>query len=927
MDRHNRKIELARNYGKKVQDEIAALADEKAAAVRDYAVELDVKKDAAKEVLNRLTVTEEDLSEKADAVTRIGERISAYDKSLEELVRMSGRVEENLNRLRDEASFVDQADKKVAEVKNQLADLEKDIGGLELRFERENAASLEKTSESLVASVRSTVSDLQIAAETVERQVEEHREAVDKIEEERKLQLARDVETINKTVREAVERAGVKSGKLEEQALTKLREDAVERVKHFHEAFEQRMHEFRDAAKANLTEVQELIKAYKGEQKDYQAEWKRDHDALDALALSQREQWNAQAEETENRLSRLAKELDVKTAEAEQKILSSAEGRLAEYKEAQERQWERFESMADEASKLDGQLRLAMEDAETRVSREFAVFADEQKAVREQTALAFAESAGALKAEMAAVNKELEELKSAAYDKVSEQLGVFEDKFFADLSRRGDEIDRRLDDWRAELDGKLDALSIKAQSDRDEMELSFREELREKLDRLSSETSAFEESIRAGMAETDRSLAGLRSELKADLEDTRIQAKNAMQAELGAYSLEINGQITKNQRELEDWQNKFSARLREAEDTIEDTRRRAHDLLDKTNDQVAQVKTEIEDARKLAVSNKAEIIADTERQVKELDESVKDADRRIRDFSTANRLFEKAEEHKQELERKIDDLKNELKGLDQRRAEAAAIEQQCVTVRRLGDEVNAKMNRFLAEEHRLGVMENSFNRLISTSQAVEEKLRVVTTSDDILQGMQVKLRKLDEIMKESDERFARLERKNEALDAATAGIDKNYQTMEETEQALRHFIEKMDKTGDELESFRPAIESLSAASEKAGEAAEKLKTLDGDLAGIERRIGEMQKAREWLARAETRFEELNKQAQDQVKLLEDILKEDGKTPKKQAGAPSIAKRENVVKLARQGWKADEIARATKLSRGEVDLILEMGLKD
>lgn len=39
----------------------------------------------------------------------------------------------------------------------------------------------------------------------------------------------------------------------------------------------------------------------------------------------------------------------------------------------------------------------------------------------------------------------------------------------------------------------------------------------------------------------------------------------------------------------------------------------------------------------------------------------------------------------------------------------------------------------------------------------------------------------------------------------------------------------------------------------------------------------MQKAREWLARTETRLEEVSKQAQEQVKLLGSILKEGGKS--------------------------------------------------
>ena len=37
----------------------------------------------------------------------------------------------------------------------------------------------------------------------------------------------------------------------------------------------------------------------------------------------------------------------------------------------------------------------------------------------------------------------------------------------------------------------------------------------------------------------------------------------------------------------------------------------------------------------------------------------------------------------------------------------------------------------------------------------------------------------------------------------------------------------------------------------------------------------------------------------------------------------MSTREMVARLAREGWEADEIARTTKLSRGEVELILEL----
>jgi DNA-directed RNA polymerase specialized sigma24 family protein len=45
------------------------------------------------------------------------------------------------------------------------------------------------------------------------------------------------------------------------------------------------------------------------------------------------------------------------------------------------------------------------------------------------------------------------------------------------------------------------------------------------------------------------------------------------------------------------------------------------------------------------------------------------------------------------------------------------------------------------------------------------------------------------------------------------------------------------------------------------------------------------------------------------------------------GAPPLQKKENVIALARQGWTKDEIAKAMKISLGEVELILEMAPRD
>jgi DNA repair exonuclease SbcCD ATPase subunit len=309
--------------------------------------------------------------------------------------------------------------------------------------------------------------------------------------------------------------------------------------------------------------------------------------------------------------------------------------------------------------------------------------------------------------------------------------------------------------------------------------------------------------------------------------------------------------------------------------------------------------------------------------VRQLDTAITNADRRIQDFVTQTKLFEQADTLRQNLEQRIEDLRGDIDGLDQRRAEAAGLEAQFVKIKRLEDEVNAKMTRFLSEQRRIELMEADFNRLLRTSQAVETKLTEVTASDDTLQAIQVQIRKFNDALAETEEKFQHIERKNQTLEAINQSVDRNFSTLKQTETGLKQLAGDIKTRQAEQEALRLSIEKLAGDNEKAQATADKLTLLDKDLAGIEGRIREMQKAREWIARAETRLEDLNKEIQDQVKLVGNVLKEEGGAPSRTKGAPTIAARENVIKLARQGWKVDEIAKAVKLSQGEVELILDM----
>ncbi|MDR1142661.1 MAG: hypothetical protein LBK77_00390, partial [Spirochaetaceae bacterium] len=393
-------------------------------------------------------------------------------------------------------------------------------------------------------------------------------------------------------------------------------------------------------------------------------------------------------------------------------------------------------------------------------------------------------------------------------------------------------------------------------------------------------------------------------------------------------STEIDGRFNEWQSALEQ---KLAARGEEAEAERRSLELSFKDELNvRVGEQSERILSGLERLRIDAAAFEEKIqngLDETESRISRLSANLEEIRRELKEFNSQTRLFEKTDELKTSLERSMEALKGDMAGIEERRAEASQLETEFIKIRRLEDEVNSKMTRFLSEKNHLDIMEKDFDRLIQTSQRVEERLKEVTGADDTLQGIQVALRKLEDAIVVADEKYQRIEKKNHILEETNSSIERNFQIMEETEAALRKCRENIDKAGAEIDSFRPAIEELAEASEKARNTTEKLGMLDTGLKIIEDRIEKVQAAREWLARTETRFEELHRDIQGELKLIEAVLKDESKKSKTGKGAPAIADRENVKRLRRQGWEAEEIARALKISVGEVELILDMGIKD
>lgn len=512
----------------------------------------------------------------------------------------------------------------------------------------------------------------------------------------------------------------------------------------------------------------------------------------------------------------------------------------------------------------------ARKTAEAHVEGEIARFTLESDARLKAAERKAEEGIAALAAEISAEEMRIKETRDATAAAAEE----FRSGFAAALAEADGKVRADFEAWKKGTTALLESLKADYETQRD----GYMGQAREQRDGIQKELT---------------SLADRTAELRQDLSARISQALESFSRGYESFL----GDIGKRQKEVQ----------AETEAKLRDFRDAAQDLVLK-----------IEGSR-------AQALGKVESEALRLSQSLAEIDKEQKAFIAQTKVFDRADELAAKLAASIESMQTDIGHLDTRRAEITEIENQLSRVKRLEDEVNQKVTRFLAEKRRIDALEEDFGRLAAVAQGVDKKLEEVTGESDALTEAQARIRKLLELSAEAETKYERLEKKAQVLDTTAEAVDKNFQGVQNLEKLLVALGAEAKRLPERIAQIKASVDELAAGKPRLDEAVEKLDSLDGIIKDTEKRIAESQKAREWLARAETRLEEVNRQAQEQLKLLSTLLKEEG-ADKKGRGAPPNSVQETVRKLARQGWSADEIARAVKISRGEVELILELGGK-
>jgi len=977
LDRSNRSLEKVKRFADKITENLNKLVEEKTTEVKDLSIDLQVNLKTGREILKRVREVETGMAHKAQDVTGIQTRLKDYDRVLGELVTMTAKVDENLKRIKEESLFVDSVGKKIHEASGQLEKLEREVPQLREDLIQENRQSLQAACEEVSRGAEERLQGILQVLGASEAKVKDFSTYISRLEGRREELEKQTLTAIQKAYEELeLEAKGKRSVFLNQflASLNKLLAEADLKGKSFQKKLdeavagaEQRLAETRSFSKdlgVHLGKLNEEVGKFKAE-------------ALKRLEL-------------------VSEDLQVS-------VFQTIDQKLDAYSGEAEYRFKKLEEAGGEIGALEVNLRQLMEKMSHKVSEDFKVFAQSLEAKYQVQIQKADQGFGALKAEMTSLEAGLVELKSRAYQTVSEQLQVFEDDFFADLKNRNLAMEEGMREWQSGMEAKLQEIGAAQSAERELVEAGYSEQLKaqleklkhsslEELKRIESRVLDFEggvnERIESSLhtinsfgetmkqevervhqdllklhhkdfeaAKTDAGLwqarfvqqikevetefsakiTGLRLDTDAlvgslkedftsqrdDLVSSSGEERAALKNELKAISDRVAGLEKELAKRAE---SAFESFQKQIEDFQLDFKQKSKEMQVDQDGRVQDLSQMFEELRERAESMQQTLFGKIDESCKQMNAGLSEMDKRIKGFAVQTRLFERADSLKLSLEGRIEEMKREMDKLQVQYKEVQEIESQIAGAKKTAEEVTAKLSKIVSERRRIEDMDADFKKLLTMSKDMDLRLETVYSSQDALQEIQAKIRELENLEKLTESRFERLEKKKAIIEATATGVDKNFQTLESIEKNLGGIDGELSRIAVKLEDLKNEFQLLAANKEKADSIVAKLSDLDGILTGLETRMKSLETAREWLARTETRFEAVGKQAQEQVRLLESILKAEGKHSKSETGAPALDKRETVIKLAHLGWSAQEIARTTKLSRGEVELILELAPK-
>ncbi|MDR0540251.1 MAG: hypothetical protein LBG74_07100, partial [Spirochaetaceae bacterium] len=553
LDRRNRNLARAREYGEqfktKIKEELSDYAASLRRDIKDYGLDLGVHTNAAKALKSNIDAGLTALREREQQIESINEHLQNYTALLKELDSQSARVQENLLRVEQESAFVDDVNLKINVVKKNIQNLEGSIAAMRERIENnvsdtveKAAASIEKNAAAILEPVRYSVNELEISAKMAERQVAEHREIIEKnIQEqcakiekagaEHEEKAASGMRAITALLNNVAEKARERSGIIENDIYQKIVHETEEHASSVKKELSRKIDDMLSESNVKILDISKYIQdeteklraesnnkiaslsdyienetntlqstaenLHDG-QEELKRRWDTQMNALNELLSNEAAQLNGEKERIENEIARLAEGSSGKI----DSIIGNIDAKISMFEKMT---GEKLAALNRELEEQTGSIEHGMDEKFTALNREL----EEQTGGIER----------GIDEKFTALNRELEEQAGNIEDGIDEKLTALSHE----LEEQAGSIERGITEKLAVLTAELQAKTDSLKSEFENTAAACAKDTAEKIDawaKLRDETALAFETLCGDTREETLALTGsLKQELtKIDTE-------------------------------------------------------------------------------------------------------------------------------------------------------------------------------------------------------------------------------------------------------------------------------------------------------------------------------------------------------------------------------------------------------------------------
>jgi chromosome segregation ATPase len=527
----------------------------------------------------------------------------------------------------------------------------------------------------------------------------------------------------------------------------------------------------------------------------------------------------------------------------------------------------------------------------------------ESEARLEEQGTALMESVGDIRLEAREeLVRELQNLKDLFREEGSRQL----ERYRSDLEKLGEEIG---------------GLSVRTE----EIHGAIDRKIEESLQSVEKNVREIEKSYLKTGEEIERQAKSGLVDVTGEIEEIRRTVRGLKDGMIG----EVNGSLGGFREEVE---KRFAEHRRTVGDRESEILRGMEEIAERTKTSMDQSRREAED-----------LIAGFEREAREVQDRVErrtqELEKRIAVFEKESSSIKRAVRYREKVEEDVEKLIDLASQVKEDKKEIMSLKKVIQTLKRDEGDISARVRQLKSEKKAVSDIARNAEQAIGMITVVEEKLGLISSQKDILERM-------EEGMTQIAGRFESLEKKADALGKRENDLTVSIETVTKMKELLgsleqrtdllkESFKEIKDIEGDikkRVESMNEKTRSLVGNEKRVDEVLSRFREMDSLVADIEARTNQLQTTRQWLARTESRLTNLAENAERLAGELSHVAPEAGGAAAKGtrgAAAGGILSKEaqnkvkTVLTLFEQKWTIPEICKVTKMSRGEVELILEL----